>query len=102
MGSLAYTVEEMSLIAKQRKNYRWGKEGRLIAQIVAGRKELFTVLIEPHRAQLFRLIRAKIGNDSESDDVIQQTIFKAFMRLGQFRFEASFRTWLIRIALNEV
>jgi RNA polymerase sigma-70 factor (ECF subfamily) len=43
-----------------------------------------------------------VGNDSESDDVIQQTIFKAFTRLEQFRFEASFRTWLIRIALNEV
>jgi RNA polymerase sigma-70 factor (ECF subfamily) len=91
-----------SSVVEQRTNYRWEKEGQLIAQIVAGRKDLFTVLIEPHRAPLFRLIRSKLGNDFESDDVIQQTILKAFTRLGQFRFEASFRTWLIRIALNEV
>jgi len=91
-----------SFVVEHRTNYRWEKEGQLIAQIVAGRKDLFTALIEPHRAPLFRLIRAKLGNDFESDDVIQQTILKAFTRLGQFRFEASFRTWLIRIALNEV
>ena len=87
---------------EQRTDYRVEKEGQLIAQIVGGRKELFNVLIEPHRAPLIRLIRAKLRNDFESDDVIQQTILKAFTRLGQFRFEASFRTWLIRIALNEV
>jgi RNA polymerase sigma-70 factor (ECF subfamily) len=102
MGSVACTLEKTPPVVTQRKDYRWEAEGQLIAQIVAGRKELFTVLIEPHLGPLFRLIRAKVGNDSESDDVIQQTIFKAFTRLEQFRFEASFRTWLIRIALNEV
>ena len=102
MGSVACIFEKTPPVVERRAAYRWEAEGQLIAQIVAGRKDLFTALIEPHRAPLFRLIRAKVGNDSESDDVIQQTIFKAFTRLGQFRFEASFRTWLIRIALNEV
>jgi RNA polymerase sigma-70 factor (ECF subfamily) len=101
MGSVACTLEKTSPLARK-KDYRWEKEGQLIAQIVAGRKDLFTTLIEPHLAPLFRLIRAKVGNVSESDDVIQQTIFKAYTRLNQFRFEASFRTWLVRIALNEV
>jgi RNA polymerase sigma-70 factor, ECF subfamily len=39
---------------------------------------------------------------SSSTFIVQQTMFKAFTHLGQFRFEACFRTWLIRIALNEV
>jgi RNA polymerase sigma-70 factor (ECF subfamily) len=101
MGSVACTLEKTSPLARK-KDYRWEKEGQLIAQIVAGRKDLFTTLIEPHLAPLSRLIRAKVGNVSESDDVIQQTILKAYTRLNQFRFEASFRTWLVRIALNEV
>jgi RNA polymerase sigma-70 factor (ECF subfamily) len=42
-------------------------------------------------------------NDPDIDDIVQQAVFKAFTQhLEQFRFEAGFRTWLIRIALNEV
>jgi RNA polymerase sigma-70 factor (ECF subfamily) len=43
-----------------------------------------------------------MGNDPDSDDVAQQAVFKAFTHLEQFRYEGGFRTWLIRIALNEV
>jgi RNA polymerase sigma-70 factor (ECF subfamily) len=43
-----------------------------------------------------------MGTDADTDDVAQQAVFKAFTRLEQFRFEGAFRTWLIRIALNEV
>jgi RNA polymerase sigma-70 factor, ECF subfamily len=78
------------------------EEGLLIGQVLVGRRELFMDLLQPHLGILFRLVRFQMDNDVETDDVVQQTILNAFARLKQFRFEARFRTWLIKIATNEV
>jgi RNA polymerase sigma-70 factor (ECF subfamily) len=77
------------------------QEAALIRKIVGGRRDLFGDLIAPHLSQLSRIIRATIGDQSEVEDIVQQTALKAFTHLAQFRFEAGFRTWLIQIAINE-
>ena len=41
-------------------------------------------------------------NTSDEDDLVQEVFFKAWRHLGSFRSEAEFRTWIIRIAINEV
>ncbi|MBV8552818.1 MAG: RNA polymerase sigma factor [Acidobacteriaceae bacterium] len=46
-------------------------------------------------------VSALVRNRSDLEDVIQDTFMKAWARLSAFRFEATFRTWLISIALNE-
>jgi RNA polymerase sigma-70 factor (ECF subfamily) len=99
MGTLTYTLDKVSPIPEPRGGQR---EDLLIRQILAGRRDLFGDLIEPHLDAVWRAVRARMGNDPDIDDVAQQAVFKAFMRLEQFRFEGAFRTWLIRIALNEV
>ena len=78
------------------------KDASLIRQILTGRKDLLGDPIKPHLDPLRRCVRAKMGNNPDVEDVVQQTIFKAFTHLDQFRFEACFKTWLTRIALNEV
>jgi RNA polymerase sigma-70 factor, ECF subfamily len=77
------------------------EEVELIRKILGGRRELFEDLIAPHLTPLLRTVRATIGSRADVEDIIQQTTLKAFTHLEQFRFEASFRTWLIRIGLNE-
>ena len=99
MGTLTCALGKASPIPELR-----GERGEylLIHQILAGRRELFDDLVEPHLDAVWRAVRAKMGNDADVDDVAQQALFKAFIHLEQFRFEGVFRTWLIRIALNEV
>jgi RNA polymerase sigma-70 factor (ECF subfamily) len=77
------------------------EEGELIRRILGGQRDLFGDLIAPHLTPLLRALRATIGGYVELEDIVQQTVLKAFTHLEQFRFEASFRTWLIRIGLNE-
>ena len=77
------------------------EEVGLIRKILGGHHDLFDDLIEPHLKTLVRIVTATIGNHPEVEDIIQQAALKAFVHLGQFRFEASFRTWLIGIGLNE-
>src|SRR5260370_36391314 len=47
------------------------------------------------------VIRYALGNRCEADDIAQETRLKAFKHLRQFRQEASFGTWVSRIAANE-
>jgi RNA polymerase sigma-70 factor (ECF subfamily) len=77
------------------------EEVGLIRKILGGRQDLFAELIAPHLNVLSRTIRATIGSHPDVEDIVQQTTLKALVHLEQFRFEASFRTWLIRIGLNE-
>ena len=99
MGTVACNLDELSPIPALGGERH---EASLIRQILMGRRDLLGDLIEPHLGTLWRAVQAKMGNDPEIDDVVQQTVLKAFIHLAQFRSEAIFRTWLIRIALNEV
>jgi RNA polymerase sigma-70 factor, ECF subfamily len=76
-------------------------ESHLIRQILRGRHDLFADLIAPHLAPLLRIVRASIGNHPDVEDIVQTTALKALTHLEQFRYESSFKTWLIQIGVNE-
>ena len=45
---------------------------------------------------IFRIVR----NDQDTEDVLQDTLMKAFLHIGRFESRCSFSTWLTRIAIN--
>ena len=61
----------------------------------------FAALVRRHDRYLYRIARSVLADDAEAEDVVQLTFIQAFTGLDQFRSEASLRTWLARIALNE-
>ena len=54
-----------------------------------------------YNRRLYRVARSILRNDSEAEDVVQETYVRAFTRLDLFRGEAAFGTWLTRIAIND-
>jgi len=74
----------------------------LIDSVLQGRTDAFGALIAPYLSSLTRFARMRLRNYSEAEDVVQQAVLQAFHGLGQFRREASFKTWLSKIASNEV
>jgi RNA polymerase sigma-70 factor (ECF subfamily) len=48
------------------------------------------------------MVRTRVRNSHDADDVVQETLLLAFRHFEQFRFEASFCTWLYRIAINVI
>ena len=79
-----------------------GADERLIDLVLQGRTDAFVDLVQPHLGSLTRFARMRLRDDSEAEDVVQQAVLQAFHCLGQFRREASFKTWLSRITSNEV
>src|SRR3954471_4868061 len=58
-------------------------------------------IMETNNRRLYRLARGILRNDSEAEDVVQETYVRAFTHLAEFRGESSLATWLARIAMNE-
>jgi RNA polymerase sigma-70 factor (ECF subfamily) len=74
----------------------------LIDSVLQGRTDAFGALVAPYLGSLTRFARMRLRDHSEAEDVVQQAVLQAFHSLGQFRREASFKTWLSKIASNEV
>ena len=66
----------------------------------AGDTEAFRVLVDRHSRGLFRLAYRMTGNGSDAEDVVQESLLRAYRQLRKFDERASFGTWLYRIAVN--
>jgi RNA polymerase sigma-70 factor (ECF subfamily) len=69
----------------------------LVRLAQAGDVEAFGELVERNRRAVFRAALACVGSPAEADDVAQEAFVTAYRKLGTFRGEAQFRTWLLSI-----
>ncbi len=76
-------------------------EAVLVAEAQAGDAEAFTTLVNQYDRNIYRMALRISGNEADAEDVLQETFLKAYMKLGQFRGQSRFYTWLVRIAVNE-
>jgi len=73
----------------------------VIARIRNGEHWYFEILMRRHNRRVFRATRAILKRDDEAEDVMQEAYVRAYEHLVDFRGEASFATWITRIAINE-
>lgn len=66
-----------------------------------GDKEAFSMLIQDNKLVMFKVAKRILENDEDIKDVIQETIIKAYNGITNLRRNQYFRTWLIRILINE-
>jgi RNA polymerase sigma-70 factor (ECF subfamily) len=70
----------------------------LVRRAQDGDTDAFGELVERNRRAVFRAALAVVGSPAEADDVTQDAFVSAYQKLGSFREEAAFRTWLLSIA----
>jgi RNA polymerase sigma-70 factor (ECF subfamily) len=75
----------------------------LAEAVVAGGAEwAFRELYGRHAPRVFQLIRRLIGRErADAEDILQDVWIQAVRALPQFRWEATFSTWLTGIAINQ-
>ena len=67
-----------------------------------GRKEqAFNFIMDKYREKLYLHIRRILISHEDTDDILQNTLVKAWFALDNFREESSLFTWLYKIASNE-
>ena len=72
----------------------------LAHRALAGDHAAFETLVGRHQERVYRLSRRLTGSRADAEEVVQETFMHAYRRLGGFRGEAKFSTWLYRIATN--
>jgi RNA polymerase sigma-70 factor, ECF subfamily len=73
----------------------------LVARVCSGDTEAFYVLIRPYLLPVRNLVRSFVANAHDAEDVVQEAILTAFIKLHQLRSPQHFRPWLMQIAVNE-
>jgi len=66
-----------------------------------GDKEAFVRIIRRSEASLYQASRAILNSDDDCADAIQETILNAYRSIHRLKEPAYFRTWIIRILINE-
>lgn len=74
--------------------------GGAVERARSGDSDAFRLLVEQHSRALFRLAFRMTGNESDAEDVVQETFLRAYRQLDKYEARSSFSTWLYRIASN--
>ncbi len=72
----------------------------LIDHCLAGRREAFGLLVERYQNRLFHSLLHLLGSAEDAQDAAQEAFVNAFEKLGSFRGQSQFYSWLFRIAYN--
>jgi RNA polymerase sigma-70 factor, ECF subfamily len=75
-------------------------DAAVVAQVLAGDRDAFRVLVERHSRSIFRVVYRMTGNQQDAEEIVQETLLRAYKSLGRFELRANFSTWLYRIAVN--
>ena len=76
-------------------------ESQLVAQSREGDTSAFNELVRRYERKIFRLAQHITQNREDAEDVLQETFLKAYEHLDQFKGDAKFYTWIVRIAVNQ-
>ena len=75
-------------------------DAAVVAQVLAGDRDAFRVLVERHSRSIFRVVYRMTGNQQDAEELVQETFLRAYKSLERFELRANFSTWLYRIAVN--
>lgn len=64
--------------------------------------DTFEALLAPNLPMVRRFVQVRLRTSDHAEDVIQQTLLRAFVHRDQLRTSSNFRSWLCSIAMNEV
>ena len=77
------------------------EDAALVAGAKIGDARAFELLIQRHEWKIVSLAQRMTRNREDAEDVMQQSLLKAFIHLKKFEGKSLFSTWLTRIAINE-
>ena len=66
-----------------------------------GDKEAFCNLIRINKIALYRVAKSILNNEDDIEDAVSEAVLKAYKNIKTLKHEEFFKTWVIRIVINE-
>ncbi len=82
------------------KQFEHLTEAEIVERILNGEKPLYEIIVRRFNSHLYKTGRSYNYNHEDTQDLMQDTYIDAFKSLAQFEQRSSFKTWIIRIMLN--
>src|SRR5919109_5604845 len=79
---------------------RGAEDHLLIQRFLAGEEAAFEGLVERYYQRIDRLAQHVVRHPMVAEDIAQEVFLRAYRAIPRFRGEASFYSWLYRIAIN--
>jgi RNA polymerase sigma-70 factor (ECF subfamily) len=76
-------------------------ESALVLDLRNGVESAYETLIARFEQPVFNIVSRLMDDPADSSDVVQEVFLKVFRNIGSFRQDASLKTWIYRIAVNE-
>jgi RNA polymerase sigma factor (sigma-70 family) len=83
------------------KSFASLSDNEVIARVLAGEKSMYELIMRRHNPALFKIAISILENETDAEDVIQESYTKAYQHLQDFQQRCSFRTWVTKILINE-
>jgi RNA polymerase sigma-70 factor (ECF subfamily) len=90
------------LTLSENRSSKTATEAELIARAQRGDGEAFAALFEIHKRRVYSLCLRMTGDAAGAEDLAQEAFLQLFRKIGTFRAEAAFSTWLHRLVVNVV
>ncbi len=85
-----------------RRNPPIAGEAEAIGRAQAGDSAAFAMLYALHKRRVYSLCLRMLGNVAAAEDLTQEAFLQLFRKIGTFRGDSAFSTWLHRLAVNVV
>ena len=85
-----------------RKSKSGLSEAEAIERAKQGDAEAFEALYNLHKRRVYSLCLRMTANTAEAEDLTQEAFLQLFRKIGTFRGESAFSTWLHRMSVNVV
>jgi RNA polymerase sigma-70 factor (ECF subfamily) len=92
----------MTTLARRSRGRRQTRQSELLALAQCGDVAAFEELARTCVDRVFATALRLLGDRAEAEDVVQETLLRAWRGIQGFRGRSGFPTWLHRIAVNEV
>jgi RNA polymerase sigma-70 factor (ECF subfamily) len=76
-------------------------DGALVTATKCGDRQAFEQLVARHERRALAMAERITKNREDAEDVVQESLYKAFRHLEDFEEKSRFSTWLTRIIINE-
>ncbi|EJL27700.1 sigma-70 family RNA polymerase sigma factor [Brevibacillus sp. BC25] len=73
---------------------------RLLSEIKAGSLEQYEIIIDHYQQPIFTYCYHMLGHRQDTEDAVQEVLFRGYEHLDQYTYSLSFSAWLYRIAYN--
>ncbi len=79
-----------------------GEDARLASGLRLGSQDAYEILVARFQQPVYNLVYRLMADPGDASDVVQEVFLKVFRNIKTFRSESSLKTWIYRIAVNEV